>query len=48
VVTKQSQINAKNIDLVLLNEELRTARMKASSRYSRYGLFKHTNRTYSL
>jgi hypothetical protein len=48
VVAKQSQINAKNIDLVLLNEEPRTARVKALSRCSRCGSFKHTTRTCSL
>jgi hypothetical protein len=45
VVTKQSQINAENIDLALLNEELRTARVKALSRCSRCGSFEHTART---
>ena len=48
VVTEQSQINARNIDLALLNEELRTARVKAPSKCSRCGSFKHTTRTCSL
>ena len=48
VVAKQSQINAENIDLALLNEELRTTRMKALSKYSRCGSFEHTARTCSL
>jgi len=48
VVAKQSQINAGNIDPALLNEELRTARIKALSRYSRCGSFEHTARTCSL
>ena len=48
VVAEQSQINAGNIDPALLNEELRTARIKALSRYSRCGSFEHTARTCSL
>lgn len=48
MVAKQSQINARNIDPALLNKELRTARVKALSRYSRYGSFEHTARTCSL
>jgi hypothetical protein len=48
VVAKQSQINAENIDPVLLNEEPRTARVKAPSRCSRCGSFEHTARTCSL
>ena len=48
VVAKQSQINAENIDPALLNEEPRTARMKAPSRCSRCGSFEHTARTCSL
>ena len=48
MVAKQSQINAENIDLALLNEELRTTRMKALSKYSRCGSFEHTARTCSL
>ena len=48
VVAKQLQINAENIDPALLNEEPRTARMKAPSRCSRCGSFEHTARTCSL
>ena len=48
VVAKQSQINAENIDPALLNEELRTARMKALSKCSRCGSFEYTARTCSL
>ena len=48
MVAKQSQINAKNINLALLNKELRTARMKVLSRCSRCGSFEHTTRICSL
>ena len=48
VVAEQSQINAENIDPALLNKELRTTRVKALSKCSRYGSFKHTARTCSL
>jgi hypothetical protein len=48
MVKEQLTDNTKNINLVLLNEQLRSVRKKALSKYSRYGLFKHNARTYSL
>ena len=41
VVKKQLEDNAKNIDPALLTEQPTSRRMKAPSKYSRYGSFDH-------
>ena len=48
MVKEQPEDNDKNIDLVLLNEQLRSVRKKAPSKYSRCGSFEHNARTCSL
>ena len=48
MVEEQPEDNDKNIDLVLLNEQLRSVRKKALSKCSRCGSFKHNARTCSL
>jgi hypothetical protein len=40
--------NTENINLVLLNEQPRTVRRKALSKYSRYSSFEHNARICSL
>ena len=48
IVEEQPEDDDKNIDLVLLNEQLRSVRKKALSKCSRYGSFEHNARTCSL
>ena len=48
MVKEQPEDDDENIDLVLLNEQLRSVRKKALSKCSRYGSFEHNARTYSL
>ena len=48
MVKEQPEDDNKNIDLVLLNKQLRNVRKKALSKYSRCGSFKHNARTCSL
>ena len=48
MVKEQLTDNTENIDLVLLNEQLRSVRKKAPSKCSRCGSFKHNARTCSL
>ena len=48
MVKEQPKDDDENIDSVLLNEQLRSVRKKALSKYSRCGSFKHNARTCSL
>ena len=48
MVEERQTDNTENIDPVLLTEQLRSARKKALSKYSRCGSFKHNARTCSL
>jgi hypothetical protein len=48
MVKEQPEDDNKNVDLVLLNRELRSVRRKALSKCSRCGLFEHNARTCSL
>jgi hypothetical protein len=47
MVEEQPEDNNENIDLVLLNRELRSVRRKALSKCSRCSSFKHNARIYS-
>ena len=48
MVKEQPEDDDENIDLVLLNKQLRSVRKKALSKCSRCGSFKHNARTCSL
>ena len=48
MVKEQPEDNDENIDLVLLNKQLRSVHKKALSKYSRYSSFEHNARTCSL
>ena len=48
MVKEQPKDDNENIDLVLLNRQLRSVRKKALSKCSRYGSFEHNARTCSL
>ena len=48
IVKEQPKDDNRNINLVLLNRQLRSVYKKVLSKYSRCSSFKHNTRTYSL